>query len=296
MRASLIKTLLYLFAWLPLPVLHVIGQLVGWILILFPNRLKHIATRNIRLCLPELEPSGQAQLVRRSLLETGKTALEMGKLWLRPAGHVLGLVRKVHGIEHVEAARSKGRGVILATPHLGAWEVAGLYCAHAFDITCLYRPLRISGLEQLVNKARSRAGGRYVPANARGIRLLYRTLEVGGVVAMLPDQEPLAGTGVFAPFFGIPAFSMVFLSRLAIRDNTPVVFVWCERLGMGRGYHLHFMPAPDTVYSKDTVTSVGGVNNAVEQAIRKCPQQYQWSYRRFRTRPDGQPSLYRQSG
>jgi len=292
MRTVLIKAALYCLAWLPLPVLHGLGCLAGGLLGRLPNQLKAVSARNIELCLPELDASRQAALVRRSLLETGKTAFEIGALWLRPAQHVLRLVRQVDGLEHIEAARTAGHGMILATPHLGAWEVAGLYCAHAFDITCLYRPLRLSGLEQLVNRARSRAGGHYVPANARGIRMLYKTLEEGNAVAMLPDQEPQAGTGVFAPFFGVPAFSMVFLSRLAAKEHTPVVFVWCERLARGCGYHLHFMPAADQVYSTDLASSVAGINSTVERAVRECPQQYQWSYKRFRTRPDGEAGLY----
>jgi KDO2-lipid IV(A) lauroyltransferase len=121
-----------------------------------------------------------------------------------PGTAVLQLIRHVDGLEHIENAIAAGRGAILATPHLGAWEAAGLYCAARFNITCLYRPLRMPDLDSLVNQARSRAGGNYVPANGRGIRMLYRTLEEGGTVAMLPDQEPQAGTGVFAPFFGRP--------------------------------------------------------------------------------------------
>lgn len=292
MRIILIKTLLYLCAMLPLPLLHVLGTVIGWGLLLVPNSLRATTRTNIDLCFPELTPARRRQLVRGCLLETGKTLMETGALWLRPAGMTLRLIRRVDGVEHVERAVSAGQGVILATPHLGAWEAAGLYCAARFDITCLYRPLRMPQLEALVNRARSRAGGNYVPANARGIRMLFKTLEQGGTVAMLPDQEPQAGTGVFAPFFGIPAFTMVFLSRLTAKNATPIVFVWCERLPWGRGYHLHFRRPPEGCYSKDTATSAAAINQAVENCIRECPTQYQWGYKRFRTRPQGSAPLY----
>ncbi len=293
MAESLIKVLLYVCSWLPLPLLHALGRLLGGLLAIIPNELQRISAINIRLCLPECAADQQARLVRNSLVETGKTALETGALWLRPAPRVLRLIKQVNGLEHIDAAREAGRGMILATPHMGAWEMAGLYCAHAYDITCLYRPLRMTGLEQLVNRARSRAGGSYLPATASAIRLLYRQLDAGRVIAMLPDQEPQAGTGIFAPFFGTPALSMVLLSRLAAKNKTPVVFVWCERLGWGRGYHLHFYPAPEAVYSADVTTSVTAVNSAVELAVRQRPEQYQWNYKRFRTRPEGEASLYR---
>jgi KDO2-lipid IV(A) lauroyltransferase len=292
MRIILIKTFLYLGALLPLPLLHALGVVIGWGFNLLPNRLRETTRINIALCFPELTPQSQRQRVRQCLVEAGKTLMESGALWLRPAGMTLRMIRKVDGVEYVEQAIAAGQGAILATPHLGAWEAAGLYCAARFNITCLYRPLRMQELETLVNRVRSRAGGNYVPANARGIRTLYKTLEEGGTVAMLPDQEPQAGTGVFAPFFGIPAFTMVFLSRLSAKNSTPIIFVWCERLSWGRGYHLHFRKPPESCYSKDTVTSATGINQAVENCIRECPSQYQWSYRRFRTRPQGGSPLY----
>jgi len=292
MRIIIIKSVLHLCAFLPLPLLHALGVFTGWGLILFPNQLRRAARVNLELCFPALSQTQRRRLLRRCLAETGKTLLESGALWLRPARLTLRLIRHVDGLEHVERARAGGRGMILATPHLGAWEAAGLYCAARYDITCLYRPLRMAGLETLVNKARSRAGGHYVPADKRGLRALFKTLDQGGTVAMLPDQEPKAGTGVFAPFFGIPAFSMVFLSRLTARNGAPIVFVWCERLSWGRGYHLHFRQPPAQAYAKELASSVAGVNQAVENCVRECPAQYQWGYRRFLTRPEGEPSLY----
>jgi len=267
-------------------------MLIGWGLVMIPNRTARDSATNIGLCLPELTPGERRRLVRTSLLETGKTLIETSALWLRPGPQVLRLVKRVDGNEFIAAGQQQGRGIILATPHLGAWEAAGLYCAAAFNITCLYRPLRMPELEELVLNARSRLGGNYVPTNAGGVRALYRTLGAAGSVAMLPDQEPQAGGGVFAPFFGVPAYSMVLLARLAAKTGAPVILVWCERLSWGRGYHLHFRPAPEAVYAADTVVAVGAINRAVEECIRECPSQYQWSYRRFKTRPDGTPPSY----
>jgi KDO2-lipid IV(A) lauroyltransferase len=293
MRTWLIKAALHVFSGIPLPIGHLLGNLAGFLFRLFPSQIRTVTSTNIALCLPELTPAQQRRLVRRCLRETGKTILETGAIWLRPAPAILRLVRHVDGLEHVEAALAAGRGLILATPHLGAWEVAGLYCAAHYDITCLYRPLRMAGLEALVSQARSRAGGHYVPANARGIRTLFKTLEEGGTVAMLPDQEPQSGTGVFVPFFGTPAFTMVLLARLTARNGAPIVFVWCERLARGRGYALHFRKPPASAYDRDLETSAAGINQAVENCVRECPAQYQWSYKRFRTRPEGAPPLYR---
>jgi KDO2-lipid IV(A) lauroyltransferase len=293
MRIFLIKSILYLCAYLPLPLIHGLGVCIGWGLILIPNRSRHTTAINIALCLPELTAAEQHRLVRTSLIETGKTIIETSALWLRSGKQTLRLIREVDGQELVEQAIEAGKGVILATPHLGAWEGAGLYCASRFNITCLYRPLKMPELEDLVLKARSRMGGNYVPANAGGIRILYKTLEQGQPVAMLPDQEPQAGTGIFAPFFGVPAYSMVFLARLAAKSGAPIVFVWCERLSWGRGYRLHFRTAPEATRADNIDAAVAATNLAVEHCVRECPSQYQWSYRRFRERPGGEASLYK---
>ena len=293
MRIFLIKSILYICAYLPLPLIHGLGVCVGWGLILIPNRSRHSTRINIGLCLPELTWTQQSRLASTSLIETGKTIMETGALWLRSGKQTLRLIKQVEGVELVEQAMTTGKGVILATPHLGAWEGAGLYCASRFNITCLYRPLKMVELEDMVLKARSRLGGNYVPATARGIRILYKTLEKGGAVAMLPDQEPKAGTGIFAPFFGVPAYSMVLLARLSAKSDVPIIFVWCERLSWGRGYRLHFRQAPATTRAGDIVKAVTATNQAVENCVRECPSQYQWSYRRFHTRPEGAASPYK---
>jgi len=293
MRLSLIKIILYLCAYLPLPVIHGIGVCIGWGLLLIPNRSRQTSEINIALCWPEYSPREQRALLHNSLKETGKTIIETSALWLRTGKSALRLIKQVDGIELVEQAIAKGSGAILATPHLGAWEAAGLYGSEQFRITCLYRPLKIPELETLVQTSRNRLGGNYVPATAKGVRALYKALEQGDVVAMLPDQEPKAGTGIFAPFFGIPAYSMVFLAKLAARTDTPIIFAWCERLPWGRGYHLHFRAVSETAQSGDIHTTVAAINQAAEDCVRECPEQYQWSYRRFKTRPDGEASFYK---
>jgi KDO2-lipid IV(A) lauroyltransferase len=292
MQSLLIKSALTFCAWLPLPVLHGLGTSLGWMLFLRQGHFRKIAEINISLCYPELSTQQQRKLVRVCLTETGKTLFETGALWLRPGEQALNLIKHVNGRELVEQAMANGKGVILATPHLGAWEAAGLYCAATFNITCLYRPPRRADLEPLVNTARSRLGGHYIAATSRGLRTLYKTLKHGSAVALLPDQEPQAGAGLFAPFFGVPAYSMVLLARLATRSGAPVIFVWCERLPRGRGYQLHFRAMEDVGNPANMHAAVNATNKAIEDCIRECPAQYQWCYRRFRTWPAGEAPFY----
>lgn len=292
MRGRLINWLLRAFAALPLPLAHGLGTIMGWGLILIPNELRRISRINIPLCLPELDPTQQRRLLHASLLEAGRTMSEAGALWLWPAPRLLSLVETVSGEQQLRAAMESGKGAILAVPHLGAWEMIGLYCSRHYPMTSLYRPPRLAEMDQVVRRGRERLGARLVPVDAGGVRALYQTLGRGELVGILPDQEPGAGNGIFAPLFGVRANTMVLLSRLAIKTGAPVIFGYAERLPHGRGYHLHFLPAPATINAQPLEASVAAMNQMVEKLIRQQPEQYQWGYKRFRTRPAGEEKLY----
>ena len=292
MREAFIKLFLRFCALLPLRGAHALGAGLGRLLAVLPNRSRTVTARNLALCFPELPPQERRRLAARSLQEMGKTATETGTLWCRDAGRVLALVRAVSGKEAVDQALSAGKGGIILTPHLGNWEMVGLYCSAHYPLTSLYRPPRMQGLEEFMRAARERAGARLVPTNAAGVRYLYRALAGGEFIGMLPDQEPGQGNGAFAPFFGIPAYTMSLLARLAQRTGAPVFFAYAERLARGAGFHLHFAPAPQGFGQGDVEEITAAMNAGVESCIRRIPEQYQWSYKRFRTRPEGAPRLY----
>lgn len=292
MRTFLIHCLLRFFAALPLPVTHALGTIIGWGLILVPNDLRRISRINIPLCLPDLTPAQHSHLLHDSLIEAGKTMSEAGALWLWPAQKVLGLVRETSGEEYVRAALKAGKGLILATPHLGAWEMMGLYGSARYPTTSLYRPPRLAEMAELIRHGRERTGAKLVPVDASGVRALYQSLERGEVAGMLPDQDPGAGNGMFAPLFGIQANTMTLLSRLAIRTGAAVIFCYAERLPFGRGYHVHYIPAPPDVNAGPLERSVAGINEMVERLVRQQPEQYQWGYKRYRTRPEGEQKIY----
>ena len=292
MRAALIKLLLRLFAGLPLRMAHAMGAIIGTWFVFVPNKLRTITSINIALCFPGMGKRERVRLMHRSLIETGKTLAEMGALWFWPKNKMLELVTQISGEHLVKEALAQGKGMILAAPHLGAWEVVGLYCSAHYSITSLYRPPRMSALDGMMRTARQRLGATLVPTDSQGIRTLYRALEKGEMVGILPDQEPGAGAGVFAPFFGVPANTMVLMSRLALKTKAPVIFAYAERLPLGSGYHLHFIHVPYTIHEGSVENSTRCVNAMVEECIRTLPDQYQWSYKRFRSRPAGENHFY----
>jgi len=280
------------FSLLPLPVTHMIGVVVGWWLSILPSELKRVSAVNLKLCLPSLDASSRRRLLRHSLIETAKTAAELGPLWYWREERLMALVKKVSGEGAVQHALELGRGVIIAAPHLGAWEMVGLYCSARFPMTSLYRPPRIAALDSLIHKARSRFGAHMVPTDISGIRALYNALAKGEFVGILPDQEPGTGNGQFVPFYGIPAYTMTLMYRLSCRTRATIFFTYAERLPKGRGYHLHFVPAMQDICAYGQATALEHMNKNIEVCVTNAPAQYQWSYKRFRSRPAGEPNYY----
>ena len=291
-RRAGLTGLLRLTAALPLPLAHGIGATLGWLLWCIPNRLRRIAARNLSLCFPELDAAERERLLRRNLLETGKLLLELGPLWRWPGARVLGLVREpIAGEGALSAAVRQRRGAILITPHLGAWEMAGLYYSSRHPLTILYRPSRL-GIDELSRQGRGRLGGRVVATDASGVKTLVAALRKGEALGILPDQDPGGEGGVFAPFFGIAASTMTLVSRLALKTGAPVFLTWAERLPRGRGFVVHLRELPEVAGAASLEESVAALNRGVEAAIRTLPAQYLWAYKRFKTRPPGAPKLY----
>lgn len=289
---STADALLRLAAVLPLPLAHgagaLLGRLAGWL----PGRARRVTARNLELCLPELSARERRCLLRRSLVETGKTLAEIPRIWCGDLDAALGSVNAVTGEEPVRAAMAAGRGVIIAGPHLGAWEILGHYLARRYPVTFLFRPARQAWLNRLMCQGRERSGGKLVPTDSHGVRTLFKRLAQGEMIGILPDQDPGYKSGVFVPFFGVPAITMTLLSKLAARSGALVVVTYAERLPGNRGYRVHFEPVDDAIYDPDPTVSAMALNRAVEQAVRRLPEQYQWSYKRFRRRPPGEPGLY----
>ncbi len=291
-RRAAITGLLRLTSLLPLPLTHAIGVWVGGLLWWIPNDLRRIASRNLLLTFPEMPVADRERLLRRNLWETGKLLLELGPLWLWRGERVLALVRgAVAGEEALTDTVRRRRGAILLTPHLGAWEMAGLYYSSRHPLTILYRPSRL-GLDELSVRGRGRLGGKVVATDARGVRSLLTALRDGEILGILPDQDPGDEGGVFAPFFGISASTMTLVSRLTRNTGAPVFLTWAERLPRGRGFALHLRALPEVTAAGSLEESAAALNRGVEAAVRSLPAQYLWAYKRFKTRPPGEPKLY----
>jgi KDO2-lipid IV(A) lauroyltransferase len=288
--ARALHALLWLLGRLPLRVLHALADGLAGLLRLLGRREVAITRRN--LALAEAALPGASGWWREALRASVRTLLETARFWTRPARDNLALVREAQGAELLAAAQAAGRGVIVAAPHLGNWELLNQWLATQGPIAIVYRPPRQRWLEDLLRAARGRPGVTQVRAEAAGVRQLFRTLKEGGTVGILPDQQPKQGDGEFAPFFGVEALTMTLLPRLAHKAGAVVLFGWAERLPRAAGFRIHLTPAPEDIADPDPARALRALNRGVEDCVRLAPAQYQWGYKRWSIRPPGAPRRY----
>lgn len=251
-----------------------------------------VTRTNLKLCFPELKENELELLVLKSLQNTAMTFIEMGMMWEWPINKTLALVKSVKGIDVWENAKASGHGVIILGPHLGNWELAGLYIATKTKMATLYRPPKIKELESYMGAVRGRTGADLVPANKRGVIKLFSILKSAGVVGILPDQVPQESGGLFAPFFGVNANTIKLVSRLIEKTNAKVVCLYALRDKLGTGFDIEFKEPDEKIYSKDPLVSVTGLNKSVESCVLVSPEQYQWEYKRFKHFLPSEPKFY----
>ncbi len=267
-----------LLARLPLRLLHALGGPFGWAVYLLSRRYASRLRENLRGSGLARNKAEYRALLHANIRESGKGVLELPWLWRCPLPQVVDSVRACHGLAELDAARAGGQGVIILTPHLGCFEVASLYLGARMPLTIMYRPPRWESLDRLMHMGRARGQVQLVGADLGGVRQMFKTLKQGGVIGVLPDQAPGNGEGEWAPFFGRPAYTMTLIGRLVGISGASVFMCVGERLPHGEGYELHFLPL-----AFDPAASIPQqMNAALEQAIRRLPAQYLWSYNRYK--------------
>ncbi|HYE71547.1 MAG TPA: lysophospholipid acyltransferase family protein [Aquabacterium sp.] len=264
-------SLLRLLAVFPLWLLHAAGLAVGWLAFLASPTYRRRFLAN----------AGQAGYalgqVRGAVGQAGKLVAETPRLWF-------GRTPRIEWVQPglIDGARSAGRGIVFLTPHLGCFEVTAQgYAARFGRITVLYRPARKAWLRELVATARVRENLAAAPTTLAGVKQMLKALQAGEAVGLLPDQVPPQGLGVWAPFFGQPAYTMTLSARLAQQTGATVLLAWGERLSWGRGYRIH-LRACSAELPRDPALAAAQVNREMESLIRECPSQYLWGYARYK--------------
>lgn len=275
----------FLFRWLavfPLALWQGLGVVLGWGLYLSSRRYAERMRKNLA------QAGWDSPAVRRAAIaEAGKNMTELLLAWFRPIPHIVSLVKQCRGWEEVAAARTHPGGLIFLTPHLGNFDIAVRYLSERIPLNTLYRPPRQRWLERFMQRGRHRGGMSMAPADLSGVRQLRKTLRAGGAVCVLPDQVPGVGDGVWAPFFGRPAYTMTLIGRLQQSTQARVFVFFAERLAIGRGFVVHIEELQG--FSGDRTADAQLLNAAVERLVRRAPTQYLWSYNRYKCPPGAVP-------
>lgn len=290
-RIATIRGVLGFFGLLPLPIARLLGQSIGYIAFLMNGRAVKVTRQNIQTCFPGMDERGQRRLIKESFLNTAQLVLEVPIVGSHSLTWVEQKIKNIAGADLLVSAAAKNRGVIVLAPHIGNWEVFGLHLSCYGNITNLYRKPKIPELEALIIRYRQKGNVKLVPANVRGVASIFNTLKKGNITGILPDQVPDDGGGAFAPFFGHPAFTMTFVHRLIQKTQCEVVYGFAQRVK--GGFDVHFIPAPEAIYSAESSISLAALNEGVEKCVEFCPEQYQWEYKRYRKTPDPKsPEVY----
>lgn len=260
---------------LPLWLLHGVGWVLGWLVFAGSGVYRRRFLANARQA-----GYGWRQWAG-AVGEAGKLVAELPRLWLgRP------VPLQWAGAHHIDEALSLGRGVVFLTPHLGCFEItaqayAGRYGQGQQPMTVLFRPARQRWLRELVASARTRPGLHTAPTTLAGVKQMIKALKQGQSLGLLPDQVPPQGLGLWVPFFGRAAYTMTLSARLAQQTGAVILLAWGERLAWGRGYRVHVEQLKGAL-PPDAAGAAARINQAMEQLVRQCPQQYLWGYARYK--------------
>jgi KDO2-lipid IV(A) lauroyltransferase len=277
---------------LPIGVVRCLGNCIGSLVWFFGGHSAKVTFKNIQLCFPDLSSSAQKKLSRQSLQETAKTALEAGAIWRNSWHWLENKIVAMEGDDLLRAKVAAGKGVLVLAPHHGNWEVVAPYLASVAHLTAMYQPLENPEMDKLVLAGRSKLNISMAPTNRKGVMMLFKALQSGTIVGILPDQVPDKESGSqVAPFMGVPALTMTLVHGLIQRTGCAVCSCYAERVQ--GGFKIVVIEADDAIYSEDQLTSVTGLNASVAACVKRAPSQYQWEYKRFRRLPDGYPRFYK---
>lgn len=279
----------WLVAQLPYQWQLSLGRGLGRVLYHLAKRRRRIAERNIALCFPELSAREQQALVRTNIESTAIAVFESGMAWFWPPARLKKLFR-VEGLEHLQAAEAAQQGVLLLAMHFTNLDIGGMLLRQVHKIDAMYRPHNNAVYDYLQRRGRERIpGSRLYPRE--DLRQIVKDLRAGRAIWYAPDQDYGQRSGVFAPFFGVPAATVTATAQLARLGKAQVVPFVQTRQPRG-GYVVKIYPPLQGFPTGDDLADATRINALVEARVRENPSQYMWVHRRFKTRPEGEPSVY----
>lgn len=277
-----IYLLLKFIAIFPLSFLQKIATVAAYILFHTNSSIKRISTINLQLAYPELEQTALQERIRLSIQSQCLTYIEFVKCWGMPPQYSLDLLKNVHGADLLEKALANKKGVIVVIPHFGCWELLNAWLNIYTQPMIMYKPSKTKGMNRYILDARQKFNATLVPTDKVGIRQIFKHLKHGGLTVVLPDHLPKPSGGIYSQFFQQNTLSATLVSKMAAQTQCNVIGLSCIRNSELSSFDVHCTELPQTILSKDLQQSVDSLNLTMQEMVNLAPEQYIWSYKRFR--------------
>jgi KDO2-lipid IV(A) lauroyltransferase len=280
--------IVWICAYLPWPVKYRLGKLIGLFILRVAHSRRKVTEKNIQLCFPELNPVDQKNLVRDVFIQNGIGLFETATAWFRPKEKLRPITVVKNG-HYMQDAIDQGKGVIILGTHVSTLDLAGAVSGQFYDIDIFYRKHNNPLFEHIMTRCREKIYRDTI--DKKDLKKAIRTLRKGNILWYTPDQDFGPKVSVFAPFFGVEAATVSITGRLAKMTGSVPLPVSISRTADNK-YQLEFFPPLTDYPSGDDIADATRINEVLEKVIRMHPDQYMWMHRRFKTRPEGEASLY----
>ncbi|MEE4246384.1 MAG: hypothetical protein V2I33_13325 [Kangiellaceae bacterium] len=289
MKSLIVSIFSLCVSYLPLNVNRFLGRVLG-------RTIYHLKTRTVTTTITNLDytnfvpdQKSRKSLVKESCIQTGMTLTESFWLWNNSSEKVLAKVISVRGAELIDEALADSNGVLMIGCHYGAWELFTIWCAVNYPLIAAYRPAKIAALEDIMQAGRSKTGAEFVSGERKNVRQILKRLKDGSIFAILADQEPALGSGIYANFLNKPAYSMTLPFKLAIKTNAKPLFFSITRIEDGFTIEIEEVPR---LAQQPMDKFVQEMNNKIESIIKRVPAQFEWGYKRFKTLKGDNKDIY----
>ena len=282
--------ILWLLHFLPLSLLAPLGQGLGLLAYVLGRERRRVVRINLRLCFPEMPEATRARWARRHFSALGRSFVEHGILWWSSAARIRRLVR-IEGEQYLTAVQ--GQPLILLAPHFVGLDMGGLRISLYVQVASLYSKQKNPVTDRLLLRGRLRFNAPRLFSRQDSVRGVVKAIRAGLPFYYLPDMDFGRRDSIFVPFFGVSTATITGVSRLASLARAKVLPAVTQQLPGGQGYVLKFYPAWENFPTDDMVADARRVNAFIEERVRDMPEQYFWVHKRFKTRPEGEPRVYR---
>ena len=265
-----------------LRLLQAIAMMAAGLIYYFNLSIKRITAINIKLAYPKLSSAEQEQLIKKSVQSQCLSYLEFIKCWGMPPNYSLNLLKNVYGETVLTDALANKKGVIVVVPHFGCWELLNAWLNIYTQPMIMYKPSKTKGMNRYILDARQKFNATLVPTDKVGIRQIFKHLKQGGLTVVLPDHLPKPSGGIYSQFFQQNTLSATLVSKMAAQTQCNVIGLSCIRNSELSSFDVHCTELPQTILSKDLQQSVDSLNLTMQEMVNLAPEQYIWSYKRFR--------------